>query len=85
MVVFILCVVVVILLVVVGYLVWKIRFYKSLQYEHDDMFLYYRNKLSMVEYYYRNYKEGENPYTVLRKLGDLLYDTVLGGDKIEFK
>ena len=85
MVVFILCVVVVILLVVVGYLVWKIRFYKSLQYEHDDMFLYYRNKLSMVEYYYRNYKEGENPYTVLRKLGDLLYDTVLGGDKVEFK
>ena len=85
MVVFILCVVVVILLVVVGYLVWKIRFYKSLQYEHDDMFLYYRNKLSMVEYYYRNYKEGENPYTVLRKLGDLLYDTALGGDKVEFK
>lgn len=85
MVVFILCVVIVILLVVVGYLVWKIRFYKSLQYEHDDMFLYYRNKLSMVEYYYRNYKEGENPYTVLRKLGDLLYDTVLGGDKVEFK
>lgn len=85
MVVFILCVVIVILLVVVGYLVWKIRFYKSLQYEHDDMFLYYRNKLSMVEYYYRNYKEGENPYTVLRKLGDLLYDTIIGGDKIEFK
>ncbi len=85
MVVFILCVVIVILVVVVGYLVWKIRFYKSLQYEHDDMFLYYRNKLSMVEYYYRNYKEGENPYTVLRKLGDLLYDTVLGGDKVEFK
>lgn len=31
-----------------------------------------RGKISMLEYYYRNYREGENPYTVLRKMGDVL-------------
>ena len=32
------------------------------------------NKLSMVEYHYRNYKEGKNPFTVLRDVGEVLYN-----------
>lgn len=39
----------------------------------SDMYLYYRNKLSMIEYYYRNYKEGVNVYTSMRDIGELLY------------
>lgn len=85
MIVFILSIVIVVLLVIIGVLIRKIQFYKKIKYGNDDLALYYRNKLCMVEYYFREYKEGENPYSVLRKLGDLLYDTVIGGDKVEFK
>ena len=31
-----------------------------------------RGKISMLEYYHRNYREGKNPYTMLRKMGDVL-------------
>ena len=31
-----------------------------------------RGKISMLEYYHKNYREGKNPYTVLRKMGDVL-------------
>jgi hypothetical protein len=31
-----------------------------------------RGKISMVEYYHRNYKEGKNPYTMMRKIDDVL-------------
>ena len=33
---------------------------------------YYKNKLSMIEYHYRNYREGRNAYTVLRNIGNIL-------------
>ena len=32
------------------------------------------NKILMVEYYLRNYKEGENIHTVFRDLIDLIYN-----------
>jgi len=35
----------------------------------------YKNIYSMVEYYIRNYKEGKNPFTVLRDITDLVYRT----------
>ena len=31
-----------------------------------------RGKISMIEYYHRNYREGENPYTMMRKIADVL-------------
>ena len=31
-----------------------------------------RGKISMVEYYHRNYTEGKNPYTMMRKINDVL-------------
>lgn len=31
-----------------------------------------RNRICMVEYYMRNYKEGENPFTVLRDISNVL-------------
>lgn len=31
-----------------------------------------RGKLSMIEYYHRNYREGKNPFTMLRKMADVL-------------
>ena len=26
----------------------------------------------MIEYYHRNYREGKNPYTMMRKIADVL-------------
>lgn len=43
-------------------------------YEQNDMYLYYKNKLSMIEYQYRNYKEGMNAFTVLRNISKILND-----------
>ena len=31
-----------------------------------------RGKISMIEYYHRNYMEGKNPYTMMRKIADVL-------------
>lgn len=31
-------------------------------------------KVSMIEYHYRNYREGKNPYTEMRGIGDVLQD-----------
>lgn len=31
-------------------------------------------KVSMIEYHYRNYIEGKNPYTVMRGIGDVLQE-----------
>lgn len=42
-------------------------------YMQNDLYIYYRNKLSMIEYHYRQYKEGTNVYTSMRKIGDILY------------
>lgn len=42
-------------------------------YEQNDLYLYYRNKISMIEYQYRNHKEGCNIYTSMRNIGEILY------------
>lgn len=47
---------------------------KNQLYEQNDMYLYYKNKISMIEYQYRNYKEGMNAFTVLRNVASILKD-----------
>lgn len=47
---------------------------KNQLYEQNDMYLYYKNKISMIEYQYRNYKEGMNAFTVLRNMASILKD-----------
>lgn len=39
-----------------------------------DMFLYNKNKISMIEYHYRNFKEGQNAFTTLRNISNVLKD-----------
>lgn len=41
-------------------------------------YLHYKNKLSMVEYEYRKYKEGCNGFTVLRNISNIIKDFYLG-------
>lgn len=36
---------------------------------------HYKTQLSMVEYHYRNYKEGMNGFTVLREIGDVIQNS----------
>ena len=83
MLVFLLITIILILIVVV-FLLW----YKYIQcrdelYAQNDMYNYYKNKVSMIEYHYRNYKEGKNPFTVLRVMGDIIQDYYLklGSDR----
>lgn len=35
----------------------------------------YKNVLSMIEYETRNYKEGQNPYTTLRNIQNIIYNS----------
>lgn len=66
------------------YIASKCIGYKKDIYELTDMNTYYRNKLSMIECQYRKYSEGENAFTVLRKLGNLIQQTDFV-EKQEFK
>lgn len=35
--------------------------------------LYSKSQFSMIESHYRAFKEGRNPYTVLRDIGEIIY------------
>lgn len=59
------------LLIWIGFKYIKIR---NKFYEESSLFQYNKNKISMIEYQYRNFKEGTNPYTVFRKISDILKD-----------
>lgn len=41
--------------------------------DKNKEFTHVKNRLSLIEYYHRNYKEGKNPFTVLRDISDTLY------------
>lgn len=49
------------------------KLYKQLI-DKNKEFTYVKNRLSMIEYYHRNYKEGKNPFTVLRDISNTLYE-----------
>jgi hypothetical protein len=48
--------------------------YKNELETEKDIFLYNKNKISMIEYHYRNFKEGQNAFTTLRRISDTLKD-----------
>ena len=43
--------------------------------EHKRKTLKVANNMSMVEYYIRNYKEGQNIYTVFRDISNIIYNS----------
>lgn len=49
------------------------KLYKQLI-DKNKEFTQVKNRLSMIEYYHRNYKEGKNPFTVLRDISNTLYE-----------
>lgn len=49
------------------------KLYKQLI-DKNKEFTHAKNRLSMIEYYHRNYKEGKNPFTVLRDISNTLYE-----------
>ena len=49
------------------------KLYKQLI-DKNKEFTQIKNRLSMIEYYHRNYKEGKNPFTVLRDISNTLYE-----------
>ena len=55
-------------------MVFKYLRVRNKLYEENSLFQYNKSKISMIEYQYRNFREGENPYTVMRKISDILKD-----------
>lgn len=77
MIIYILGGVICLLTIILVVILQKYLYYKNELYAQNDMFTYYKNKVSMIEYHYRNYREGKNPYTVLRNIGDIIQDYYL--------
>lgn len=77
MIIYILVGVICLLAIILVVILQKYLYYKNELYAQNDMFTYYKNKVSMIEYHYRNYREGKNPYTVLRNIGDIIQDYYL--------
>ena len=51
----------------------KYRGIKSLYEQDKQDWLYTRSQFSMIESHFRAYKEGKNPFTVLRDIGETIY------------
>lgn len=77
MLIYLLIIVIVALIITNIFAIVKASKYKDELYAQTDMYNYYKNKISMIEYHYRNYTEGKNPFTVLRKIGDIIQDYYL--------
>ena len=50
---------------------------------NNKEYIHVKARLSMMEYYYRNYKEGMNPFTVLRDIGNTLDEEDIDEQKEE--
>ncbi len=67
--------IIIITLLLIGILVFKYK-YEKLQ---DELYTLKRdgyrnnNKYSMIEYYIRGYKEGNNAYTTMRDIQNIIY------------
>lgn len=57
-------------------LLYKYIELQSMYYMERSEYLHKSNQLSMIEYHYRNFREGKNPYTVFRDIGDILYNNL---------
>lgn len=68
--------IILLIIVIICFIIMLIKYIdiKNQLYEQNDMYLYYKNKISMIEYQYRNYKEGMNAFTVLRNMASILKD-----------
>lgn len=75
----------IILLFLILYILTKIKYIKlDKAYIKDNKeFIQAKSKLSMVEYHYRNYKEGKNPFTVLRDISVTLSEEDINEQKEE--
>ena len=62
------------LLIVNIVLILKYRKLQEEYYEIKSEYLFKANQISMIEYHYRNFKEGKNPYTVIRDISNVLYN-----------
>ncbi len=62
----------IILIVCIIFLQRTIHNLENIIYKNEYENTVNKNRISMVEYHFRNYKEGENAFTVLRKIGDVL-------------
>lgn len=81
MIVTILVILIIILIILLIMCYYKYRDVCNKLNETKDMEQYYRNKLSMIEYHYRNYKEGDNIFTVMRRISDILQNFPCGGSE----
>lgn len=72
MIIFILGIICVALVVVIYIQQVKLNNLQNYADECKTRKLFYQNRISMVEYFHREYREGGNAYRVLAKIGDVL-------------
>lgn len=68
-------IIIVVLYFIIAYILVKHRYKKLLEEYSIEKRNYLRkvNQVSMIEYHFREYKEGKNPFTVLRDIGEIIY------------
>ena len=78
---YILAVIVLIMLLMYIVLRYKYKKFKDAYYSLNRLCLHKSNQISMIEYQYRNYKEGKNAFTTLRDIGIILeMENNIGGN-----
>jgi len=55
----------------------KYKGVKNLYEQDKSIWLFTKNKFSLIESHFREYKEGKNPFTVLRDIGEVIYAGIL--------
>lgn len=68
----ILSIIIIMLLCILTYLIHKINKLNKTINNDRRTYLHNKNKISMLEYEYKNYKEGLNAFTVLRNISNIL-------------
>ena len=64
---------VVLLLLIIVHLAYKIKENKRDINKDKRLALHYKNIVSMIEYQFRKYTEGQNIYTTMKEISDIFY------------
>lgn len=64
----------IIILLVISNIIFIVKMlkYRGQVYQHNYESTLNNNRMSMIEYTYRKYKEGQNPFTTLREISNIL-------------
>lgn len=74
MLIYILVVIIILLIGIIFFIHRRCKKCKEELYSTKRDLRQYKDRMTMVEYYFRNFKEGQNPHTTLKDISNLLKD-----------